>query len=145
MRYGATHGSSDFICVNIGTGIGTGLVIGGQLYRGARGLAGELGHIPMMVQGERCRCGGQGCLETLASGIAIAARARLMLEQGVSSLLHDLTNHDPSHVTAKIVTAAAVQGDDLSINLLHDAGRRIGTALAIAVNLFSPEKVERSS
>jgi glucokinase-like ROK family protein len=141
MRYGAAQDSENFVGINIGAGIGTGIIVHGQLYRGAEGLAGELGHIPMMIHGERCRCGSQGCLETLSSGRAIADKARRMLEHNVPSQLHELTDNDPSKATAALVTKAALNGDKLANDLLSDAGAWLGMALATAVNLFSPEKV----
>ena len=140
MRYGAGKGSSDFLCVNVGAGIGMGIISNGQLQRGT-GLAGELGHIPMQIHGERCRCGSQGCLETLASGSAIAAKARRMLEQGVASQLHEDCQYQPEQVSARLVTEAARSGDRLALDLLHDAGTWLGLGIETVMNLFAPEKV----
>ena len=92
MRYGAGQGCDHALCINVGAGIGMGIIANGQLYRGGTGLGGEIGHIPMQPYGDRCRCGGQGCLETLSSGRAIATRARHMLEQGVPSLLQEMNS-----------------------------------------------------
>jgi glucokinase len=141
MRYGAGQGIENFLCVNIGAGIGMGIVVDGQLYRGGLGFAGEIGHIPVQPGGARCHCGNQGCLETLSSGWGIAARACDLLKQGAPSLLHDLTAGAPENVTAELVTQAAQAGDQLALDLLDSAGMWLGTALAAAVNLFSPQKV----
>lgn len=141
MRYGVARNSDNFVCVNVGAGIGTGIIIDRKLYRGAFNLAGELGHIPVMLHGERCRCGGYGCLETLASGSAVAARAQLMLEQGVPSQLHALCGHDAARVTSEMVTRAALDGDRLALDVLGDAGAWLGMGLGIVVNLFSPDMV----
>lgn len=143
MRYGAGRHDDDFICINVGAGIGMGIIVSRQLYRGGLGLAGEIGHIPMLPNGDRCHCGSQGCLETLASGRAIAARARHLLEQGVPSLLLDLVDTDTSltSITTRQVTEAARQGDRLALDLLQNAGGWLGMALATAVNLFSPQKI----
>ncbi|MCC7205999.1 MAG: ROK family protein [Anaerolineae bacterium] len=141
MRYGAGQGCTDALCVNVGAGIGMGILAGGQLYRGGTGLAGEIGHIPMQPYGDRCRCGGQGCLETLASGRAIATRARHMLEQGMPSLLQRMTNGAPALVTTEMVAHAAQAGDDLALDLLNSAGMWLGMALATVLNLFAPQRV----
>jgi glucokinase-like ROK family protein len=140
MRYGEGKGIDNFLCVNVGAGIGMGIIVDGQLYRGT-GLAGELGHIPMQINGERCRCGSQGCLETLASGSAIAAKARRQLEQGADSCLRDVSNNQPAQMSARMVTEAAVNGDWLALDLLHDAGTWLGLGIATVLNLFAPKKV----
>lgn len=140
MRYGAGQHDDDFICVNVGAGIGMGIIINRQLYRGSMALAGEIGHIPMQPNGDRCHCGSRGCLETLASGRAIAVRARYLLEQGAPSILRDKSG-DTGDVTAKTVTAAAREGDRLALDLLNSAGMWLGMALATAINLFSPQKI----
>jgi glucokinase-like ROK family protein len=141
MRYGAARQSEAFLCVNVGAGIGSGIVIGGQLYRGPHGLAGEIGHIPLLLNGPRCRCGGSGCLETLASGSAIAARARYLLEHRTVSRMSELCDNDPAKVTTRIVTTAAQQGDELALSLLEEAGTWLGMGIATAVNLYSPDLV----
>lgn len=141
MRYGAARGYDNFIGVNIGAGIGTGIVIDGNLYVGELGLAGELGHIPVMPTGDRCRCGKLGCLETVASGNALAQRAGSRLNAGVQSQLRDLCDNDPSRLTAAMVTQAALAGDQIAQEILADAGMWVGMALGTLVNLFSPKLV----
>ena len=139
-RYGAAQGSDNFLCVNVGAGIGMGIILNGQLHRGT-GLAGEIGHIPMQIDGESCHCGGQGCLETLASGRAIAAHARRKLEQGLPSILRDLSHDDPANISARLVTEAARAGDQLALDLLREAGTWLGLGVATVINLFAPERV----
>ena len=141
LRYGAARYSRNFIGVNVGVGIGAGIVVNGQLYRGALGLAGELGHIPVMPQGPPCSCGRRGCLETLASGRAIAARARALLEQGTPSRLGVLGGGDPARVTAEMVSKAALEHDDLALRVLDEAGTWLSVGLAVVINLFSPDLV----
>jgi len=141
MRYGAARGLQNFITINVGAGIGTGVVINGYLYRGDGGLAGELGHIPMLPDGAVCRCGSQGCLETLSSGSAIAARAQFQLEQSTPSLLHNLCHRRPETVTTLMVTNAARVGDKLAVEVLTEAGDWLGMATATAINLYSPRIV----
>ena len=141
MHYGSARQSETFLCVNVGTGIGSGIVIDGQLYRGPRGLAGEIGHIPLLLNGTRCRCGGNGCLETLASGGAIASRARYLLEHRTYSRLSEMCQNDPAKVTTQMVTNAALEGDSMALNLLDEAGTWLGLGIATAVNLISPDMV----
>lgn len=140
MRYGAARGSSNFLCVNVGAGIGMGIISDGQLQRGT-GLAGELGHIPLQLHGERCRCGSRGCLETLASGSAIARQAQRRLAAGAASRLHDDCHGQPEQVSARMVTAAALSGDPLALELLREAGTWLGLGIATVFNLFAPEQV----
>jgi predicted NBD/HSP70 family sugar kinase len=139
VRYGAARHSRNCICVSVGQGIGTGVIIDGQLYRGALGLAGELGHIPVSLGGTPCRCGGHGCLETLASGAAVLARARTLLEQGMPSRLHALCDQDYARLTPGLITEAALAGDEMALSLLRHVGQWLGLGLAILGNLYSPE------
>jgi predicted NBD/HSP70 family sugar kinase len=139
-RYGAARDGRDCICVNISSGIGTGIIIDGALYRGALGLAGELGHIPVMIGGAPCRCGGQGCLETIASSAAIEARARDLLRQGTPTLLQTLSG-DGIQVSVARVAEAAQAGDAVARSLLEYAGGWLGLGLATLVNLYSCERI----
>jgi glucokinase-like ROK family protein len=141
LRYGAARGFDNFVCVNVGAGVGTGIIVNGQLFRGALGLAGEIGHIPVMVNGPRCRCGRQGCLETLASGSAIAAQARYVLESDIPTRMRDHWTGDLASVNAESVMRAALDGDDLALKLIDDAGQWLGVGVAILINLFSPDLV----
>ncbi len=141
MHYGVARNSDTFLCVNVGAGIGSGVVIARTLYRGTRGLAGEIGHIPLLLNGPRCRCGGSGCLETLASGSAIANRARYLLEHRSYSRLSELCQNDPAKITAKLITTAALEGDSMALSLLEEAGVWLGMGIATAVNLYSPDMV----
>lgn len=146
-RYGAGRGTSDMAYVKIGTGIGSGLIMNGRIYRGHRGSAGELGHLTIDENGPLCVCGNRGCLETLASAGPIVADA----QQGLS-LARKLTSEDNSlactpvlssqtNVDIADVVAAAQHGDAASIASLERAGERIGLVLAGLVNLFNPEAI----
>ncbi|MES4792503.1 MAG: hypothetical protein C4321_05505, partial [Chloroflexota bacterium] len=99
FRYGAGRGTRHLLHATLGTGIGGGLVIDRRLYRGAQGLAGEIGHMVVDPSGPRCACGSRGCLEALVSGVAFAARARRLLEQGKSAVLKEIVGYeDPTGV-----------------------------------------------
>jgi glucokinase-like ROK family protein len=141
LRAGVGIGQSDLVYLKIGTGIGSGLISGGRLHRGAQGCAGDIGHMAM-TDGNNviCRCGNVGCLEALAGGAAIARDGQLAAERGRSRYLADLAslNHP---VTAADVAAAAQHGDAFSVDLLSRCGRRVGEALATVVNIFNPSLI----
>lgn len=140
-RWGAGRGSQHLVYLTVSTGIGGGLVLGGSLYRGAWGTAGEVGHITVEVDGPPCSCGNRGCLEALASGSAIAREARQRLQTGQSTSLEDLAGGDPSRVTAELVHRAALAGDRLAQELVARAGYYLGIGLASLVNLLGPQVI----
>lgn len=131
----------NFIFVNVGVGIGSGIFANGQLYRGSRGTAGELGHTTIDENGPRCQCGNRGCLETLVSGPAIIRRTRERLEEGVVSLVGKMSGGDFAKITPELVAQAARKGDKLAFNIMEKTGQYLGTGIANAVNLFNPELV----
>ena len=124
--WGAGHGCSDLVYVKAATGIGAGLVLGGRLYHGWTGAAGELGHVPVEEGGAICRCGNRGCLETLA---------------GAEAVLEPLRRRRPSISTLRDVIAAAVAGDRACARVIEDAGRALGRGVAAACNLLAPRRV----
>ena len=124
---GITTPSADLAYLAVGTGIAAGLVLDGRLYRGARGLAGEIGHAIVDPGGERCDCGQRGCLEAQASGLAIGRRAAAGLRDGRETALREPPG---SSISAREVYAAAAQGDPLGREIADDVGR----ALALAVH-----------
>lgn len=134
---GAGRGTRDFVFLTVSTGVGGGLVIDGELYAGAAGTAGELGHIPVAPDGPPCGQGHPGCLEGVASGTGIAERARAALAAGEPSLLTGAAEV----VDARAVQVAAHAGDALALRLLGDAGRTLGRAVGGFVNMLSPEAV----
>jgi len=134
---GAGRGTRDFVFITASTGVGGGLVLDGELYAGAAGTAGELGHTPVSPDGPPCGRGHVGCLEGIASGTAIAHRARAALEAGEQSSLRDAG----SDINAVAVEHAALAGDALSKRLFDDAGRALGRAIGGFINVLSPEVV----
>ncbi|MDB5064164.1 MAG: hypothetical protein JWM18_598 [Chloroflexi bacterium] len=134
---GAGRGTRDFIFVTVSTGVGGGMVLDGELYTGAAGTAGELGHISIDPGGPPCHQGHPGCLEGVASGTAIALRARAALAAGETSQLAAAGDS----LDARHVQAAAEAGDALARRLFEDAGRALGRALGGLVNVLSPEVV----
>ena len=139
---GAGRGASDFLMVTLGTGIGCGIVIGGQLYTGYHGFAPEFGH---MIVSETstitCACGVSGCLESLASGPAIGHAGQRAAQEGRASHLLARVNGAAECITAETVVACATEGDDISLAILRRAGRLVGIACANVVSLLEPQRV----
>lgn len=136
-RFGAGRGTQEFAFVTVSTGVGGALVLGGELYSGAAGTAGEIGHNPVTRRGPKCGQGHVGCLEAVASGTAIARRARAALAAGRPTSIAAT----PATVTAADVVEAARRGDALAHRLLDEAGHALGRALGGLVNLISPEVI----
>lgn len=141
MTYGAAKGMKDFIVITLGTGVGSGIVSNGQLVIGHDGFAGELGHITMVRNnGRPCGCGRSGCLETYtsATGVARTARELLDLNPGSKSLLQQIDNRP---ITSKDVYDAAVQGDELAINVFNFTGKVLGEAFCDFIAFTSPKAI----
>jgi glucokinase len=141
LCFGAARGRRHAVFVTVSTGIGSGLIVDGAIYRGGRGLAGEIAHLSVDVDSARtCRCGAVGCVEALASGAAIAAAAAEALALGEASSLQD---HFADHGAppASLVLAAAAAGDPLARRVADRAGAVLGTALAGAASLLDPEVI----
>jgi glucokinase len=137
-RVGAARGYDGAICLTIGTGIGGGLVLHGQVYRGAASSAGELGHTCIAYDGRLCRCGAKGCLEVYASVPALLKAARLLIEssENQSMLRANLRNLSP-----KLILQAAGKGDEIALQLLEDEIAYLSAGLASVVNLLNPEVI----
>ena len=139
MTYGAARGMKDFIEITLGTGLGSGIVIGGNLVYGHDGFAGELGHVIMRRGGRLCGCGRKGCLEAYSSATGLARTAREILTNSTEkSLLREL---DPETITSKDVYEAAIKGDKLAIEIFEYTGNILGEALADFVSFSSPEAI----
>ena len=138
---GAARGARHAIGITIGTGIGGGLVIDGQLYHGASDVAGEIGHTTIDTEGRRCKCGNYGCLEAYASGPNIALRAVEELEAGAESRLRALVGGDLQKITAQTVYQAAADGDELALEVVNDTAKFLGVGIGNLLNVFNPEVV----
>ncbi|MEW6033911.1 MAG: ROK family protein [Chloroflexota bacterium] len=139
-RVGAGRGASNMVFITVSTGIGGGIIIGGQLYQGTCGAAGEIGHMVIDVNGPRCGCGNKGCLEALASGTAIAREATERLAHGIRSSIPQYAGGS-GDITAQAVAAAAGHGDRLAQGVISRAARYLGVGLANLINIFNPEVV----
>jgi predicted NBD/HSP70 family sugar kinase len=134
---GVARSATDFLFVKIGTGIGCGIVVGGHLYRGADGCAGDIGHIRIDSNGPVCACGNHGCLEAFFGGAALARDAAAAAQAGRSPVLAELLEED-GVLTAESVGRALTRGDAAALALTRDGGRRVGTVLANLVSFFNP-------
>lgn len=137
MTYGVARGMRDFVQITLGTGVGSGIVVNGQLVYGHDGFAGEMGHLKMIRGGRSCGCGGKGCLEAYASATGVARTAREYLATRTDDSL--LRNLDPEQITSKDVYEAAMQGDALSKEIFDFTGRLLGQAMADFACSTSPE------
>ena len=139
MHYGSAKGMKDFIMITLGTGVGSGIIINGQLVYGHDGFAGELGHviIDRSPNARQCGCGKKGCLEAYCSATGVARTAREWLDNtDEPSLLRKLDK-----ISAKDVNDAARQGDELSIRIFNYTGTLLGQSLADFVNFSAPEAI----
>ena len=138
-HFGAARGVNHLIYIAPGTGVGGGVISHGILIEGERGMGGELGHVPVAMDGPRCTCGGIGCVEAYAGGWAIAREGQLLAHSGRSATIARLAGHEP--VTARIVADAAQQGDAEAAAIFHRAGAALGVALGGFVNIFNPQMI----
>ncbi len=140
--FGAARGAENAVMLTIGTGIGGGLILGGEIYRGSTGAGAELGHVAIQLDGPACQgnCPGHGCVETLASGTALGREGRAAAESNPDSALGKLLAAG-SGIDGKVVTVAAQEGDETAIGVFDLVGSRLGVALASFANIFEPEVI----
>lgn len=137
MTYGVARGMKNFIVITLGTGVGSGIVINGQLVYGCDGFAGELGHVIVKENGRQCGCGRKGCLETYCSATGVARSAREFLANSDEpSLLREL---DPEKITSYDVAVAAGKGDKIANEIFEFTGKILGEACADFAAFSSPE------
>jgi glucokinase len=138
--FGAGKDVRHLVYITVSTGVGGGIIADGKLYGGARGSAGEIGHTVIDPDGPLCGCGNYGCLESLASGTAIARRGEDAVKRGESPALAAVRERE-GHLTAATMAEAALAGDLASREIFAEAGRFLGIAMANLVNLLSPELI----
>jgi len=141
LRFGLAHTKKNVLAVHLDWGIGLGIIVNGKLYKGRDGFAGEFGHLPMIDNGILCKCGKQGCLETIASGTAIARIANEGIKNGRSSFLENLNNTDQETIEFGEVIQSAIMGDQFSISILANVGHWLGKGLAYLIQIFNPELI----
>lgn len=140
-RFGAGRGVDTMAVFAIGTGIGGGLVINGQLHLGIGGTGGELGHMVIDYNGPRCGCGNFGCLEAYASGPAIAAMGMKAVAQGLTTSLGQLCEYDLNRITPELIARAAREGDEIAREIYENAGYYLGIAAASICAAIGPRRI----
>ncbi|WP_221567080.1 ROK family transcriptional regulator [Alkalihalobacillus sp. TS-13] len=139
--FGNGNIEDNLVGVNVGHGIGAGIMINGRLFHGDSDIAGEIGHVTIDLSGPKCTCGNYGCLQTLAGGPAIADRAKKELKTGKASRILNLVDNDLEKVDGKVVYEAARSGDEFSIELLNQTGRYLGIGLINLIHTLNPERI----
>ncbi len=141
LRTGAGQNVENFIFVKVGTGIGAGIVVHHQIYRGSNGCAGDIGHIQVDRNGPVCHCGNVGCIEAMASGAAMARQAQQAAMNHESAILRRYFDSGIESLTAEQVSAAAHEGDPVALKIIQTSGTLIGEVLAGIVNFFNPSLI----
>jgi glucokinase len=140
-KFGAGKGVDTVAVLAIGTGIGGGLVINNQLHLGIGGTGGELGHMTINFDGPKCGCGNYGCLEAYASGPAIAAMGMKAVSQGLTTTIADLCGYDLNKITPYLIAQAAMDGDEIALEIYQNAGMYLGVGAAILCASVSPKRI----
>jgi glucokinase len=141
-RFGAAKGTTNALLLTIGTGIGGGVIVNGELYRGTTGAGAELGHVVIDQAGPPCQgnCPNRGCVEVMASGTALGHEGRIAADTHPDSALgRALATGD--EVDGRLVTSAALAGDGIAVEVVATIGRRLGVALSSLANVFEPEVI----
>ncbi|HLM68302.1 MAG TPA: ROK family protein [Longimicrobium sp.] len=138
---GAGRGTQSLVGFTLGTGIGGGIVLNGEIYHGCSDVAGEIGHMTIDSNGRKCKCGNYGCLEQYASGPAIALRAMEGIEAGAESMLEEMVDGRLDEITAATVYEAAVLGDPYATEVMKDTARFLGSGVASIINILNPQMV----
>lgn len=139
--FGGGRGSANLIYVTVSTGIGGGIILDNKLYSGASGAAGEIGHMTIETSGPLCGCGNRGCWEALASGKALARDAVQAVKERRETSILSLTEGNPDNITARVVAAAARQGDGMAQQLVARLAFYLGVGFANLVNIFNPSLI----
>jgi len=139
LRFGAAKRFNSAVCITLGTGIGSGIILNKQLWRGNDFSAGEIGHIVIEQNGKKCRCGNNGCLEAYCSSRAILDRTREKCRNGMSEILGNVLDNDLENLTVKKMFAAAKKGDKIALEVVEETGTILGAGLSGVVNLLNPE------
>jgi glucokinase len=140
-RFGAGRGVDTVVVFAVGTGIGGGLVINGQLHLGIAGTGGEVGHMTIDYNGPTCGCGNKGCLEAYASGPAIAAMGMKAVAQGLSTRIGEMSEYDLNRITPELIAQAANAGDQIAQDIFERAGFYLGMAAANICVAIGPRRI----
>ena len=141
VYFGAGKGARNMLCIALGTGVGGGLVLEGKLYRGSSYSAGEFGHVPINIEGPKCKCGSWACVEVYAGNNYIVKDVIARIRKGKKTLITKLVKGDLSKITPEIISEADRKGDKFAKQVWIDVGIKIGIGLAGVVNLLNVEKI----
>jgi len=141
LKCGAGRNARNIVCLTLGTGVGGGIIIDGKIYRGSSLSAGEIGHIPVNVDGPKCICSGRACLESYIGRDRIIKRTIGKLTQKKESIIPKLVAGDLEKITPKIVYEAAEKGDMLAIEIWRETAQYLATALTGIINFLDPEVI----
>ena len=140
-RYGAARGHGHVVYLTVSTGIGGGVIMGGHLLAGSRGLAGELGHVKIDYHGSACQCGSVGCIETIASGTGMVRQVHDRLAAGEKSMVTEIVSGDLTAINVEAIARAAEQGDTLANTVLDDSFYALGMAVVSYLHTYNPSIV----
>ncbi len=141
LRFGAAKHKANTMVINIGWGVGLGLIMEGKLFRGFNGFAGEFSHIPVFSNNKLCSCGKKGCLETESALGAIVDKAKQGIANGQISILKSLLRIDDTERAFEEIIIAAQNGDQFAVELFSEAGHNIGRGAAILIHILNPEMI----
>ena len=140
MKFGSGAGYNNFVCIFVGTGVGSGIVQNGEIYRGATGTAGEIGHIIVDSGGRLCPCGGHGCLEAYASRTAIEQKILAALKKGHKSIISEIIKEDGC-IRSKHIKYALEQNDEIVTNCITEAAEYLSSGIATIINFYNPQLI----
>lgn len=140
LRFGAAKNEKNAMVINMGWGVGLGLILDGELYRGDNGFAGEFSHIPVFTNNKLCSCGKSGCLETETSLLVLVEKAIEGLKAGRVSSLEGIPIDNPEEAN-NLIIKSALEGDQLAVELLSEIGYKIGRGVAILIHLLNPKLI----
>ncbi|HEY62453.1 MAG TPA: ROK family protein [Anaerolineae bacterium] len=138
---GAAKGVENFVCIAVGTGVTSGIVISGELYRGYGGYAGEIGHASIEMNGVECDCGNYGCLDAYVGASSIIKRVTKALKKGVKTKINDKIKGDLANVTPQTVFESAQEGDEFALSVLAEVSKYLGVGIANLINTLNPELI----
>ncbi len=139
--FGAARGVGSFIHIAIGVGLGGGIFLDGQPYRGASGFAGEFGHMTVQDGGPLCKCGNVGCWETLVSNLAVVKQAQSAVETHTHSRILEMAHGQTDRITLPVVMKAAEEGDETALEVLRQTGYYLGVGISNLINAYNPELI----
>lgn len=141
LKFGLAKNTRNSLIILMDWGIGLGIISNGEVYLGRDGYSGEVGHMPFIDHGELCYCGKRGCLETVASGIALVNNAKQEILKGELTKLNELRKEELNHLTPMHIIEAANKGDQFAINQISKLGTNLGKAFASLIQLLNPELI----